>query len=301
MNIFITGANSFVGIELIKKLKLNRKIKIFGCDLSKNKNTNIHFIKADIRKKDIYKKLKNKIDIIIHLAAISRDQDCSKDLYECYNTNVNGTLNMLDVANKMKVKKFIFASTEWVYDNENAKIGVNENTEIGLDKLSSDYAKSKLISEDHCKSFYKKYKIDMSILRFGIIYGERFSNWSAVEAIFNNVKQKNNISVGSLKTSRKFIHIKDICDGIIKTTKLKNFNIINLQGNKLISLKNIINMSEKILKKKVVIEEKNSEEPSIRKVSSLISNKKIKFKPKISLEQGLLGLNNYLKNKSILQ
>ena len=59
-------------------------------------------------------------------------------------------------------------------------------------------------------------------------------------------------------------------------------------------------MSEKILKKKVVIEEKKSEEPSIRKVSSLISNKKIKFNPKISLEQGLLGLNNYLKNKSIL-
>ena len=100
------------------------------------------------------------------------------------------------------------------------------------------------------KDFYDKFKIDISILRFGIIYGERKNNWSAVEAIFNSIKNNSEIKVGSLKTARKFIHIEDICNGIVNSLKLKKFNIINLQGKKLISLKEVIKVSEKILKKK---------------------------------------------------
>ena len=65
---------------------------------------------------------------------------------------------------------------------------------------------------------------------------------------------------------------------------------------KLFTLKDIINSSEKILNKKVKVIETNPRNPSIRKVSSKISNNKIKFRPIISLEKGLLRLNKFLKD-----
>ncbi len=294
MNIFITGAESFVGKKLINEFKKFPKIKVYGCDLKIKKKK--FFIKADIRQKNFYKKVPKNIDVIIHLAAISRDQDCSRDLVECYNTNVIGTLNILEAAKKLSVKRVLFASTEWVYHNELAQKGANENSKLDLEKLTSDYAKSKLISENNCRYYFETFKIDMAILRFGIIYGERHNNWSAVEALFNNVMKNNKITVGSLATARGFIHIDDICNGIIKSINLRGFNIVNLQGIKLLTLKNIINASEKILKKKVKIRELSSKFPSVRKIYSKKSNLKIKFKPTISLDEGLIRLNNFLKN-----
>ena len=162
-------------------------------------------------------------------------------------------------------------------------------------KLTSDYAITKLISENHLIDYYKKNKnLNITILRFGIIYGERRNNWSAVEAIFNSVKNSDVITIGSKKTARKFIHINDIVTGIIKSLKLKRLNLINLQGPKLITLNDLIETSCKILQKKVKIFEKDKKNPSIRNVLNDRSITKLKFKSKISLSDGLIRLNKYL-------
>lgn len=293
MRIFITGVNSFVGKELILLLKKNPQNKIYGCDINLTKNKS--FIKADIRKKDFFKKLPKNIDIIIHLAAISRDKDCSNDLPESYMTNVVGTLNVIEAAKKLNIKTIVFASTEWVYPNEMASKKVNENSLLDTKKLTSDYAITKLISENHLIDYYKKNKnLNITILRFGIIYGERRNNWSAVEAIFNSVKNSDVITIGSKKTARKFIHINDIVAGIIKSLKLKRLNLINLQGPKLITLNDLIETSCKILQKKVKIFEKDQNNPSIRNVLNDKSVTKLKYKSKISLRDGLIRLNKYL-------
>ena len=296
MNIFITGANSFVGNILIFKLKKYLKFNIYGCDLEQKKNDK--FIKADIRNHNFYKKINNKIDVIIHLAAISRDKDCSNNLANCYLTNVVGTLNVIEAAKKLNVKKIIFASTEWVYPDKIARVKADEDTFIDYNLLTSDYAKSKLISERHLKDFYNTYKTtDVTILRFGIIYGNRKKNWSAVESLFNEIKLKKEITIGSFKTARKFIHVNDICEGIIKSISLEGFNVINLQGKKLISLKKIVNVSKRILKKKVKVQEEDPNNYSSRNIISIKSNKKIYYRPKIDLKKGLSDFNFYLNNR----
>jgi len=297
MNIFITGVNSFVGKALISALKKYPLIKIYGCDLKIKKKSN-NFFSADIRNKNFFKKIPENIETIIHLAAISRDSDCSNDLVNCYLTNVVGTLNVIEAAKKLNIKKIIFASTEWVYPDILAKNLINEKLNISYSLLKSDYAKSKLISETHLKDFYESNKYhDVSIIRFGIIYGNRNSNWSAVESIFNNIKNKKIVNIGSLKTSRRFIHVKDICEGIIKSIKLKKFNIINLQGEELIALKKIISISQLILKKNFLVDESNKKNPSIRNISSYNSKKKINFRPKISLKEGLTNLNDFFNKQ----
>ena len=119
----------------------------------------------------------------------------------CFETNVIGTLNMLDFANKKNVKNFIFASTQWVYDFGSKKnYKVNNKTIIDPFNVESEYGLSKLISEVNIKQNYNKHKLNSTILRFGIIYGPRLKNLSAFEGIFYKLINEDKISIGSAKT-----------------------------------------------------------------------------------------------------
>ena len=290
MNIFVTGSESYVGKNLIKILD-KKKFNIYKCDIKPIKKKN--YFKLDISSKNFIKNFPKDIDLIIHLAAISNDQDCKKNKKKCFKINISGTKNILKVIKLYNIKKLIFASTEWVYHDELAENCSEENPILYLKKLKSLYALSKLKSEFDLKKFYLKNRIDISILRFGIIYGNRKKKGSAVETIFHQIKNKEVLKIGSLKTSRKYIHINDICESIVKSINLKNFNILNIQGNESVSLKKLVLISQKIINKKIKIIETSPKNPSIRKINNKITNKKLGFRPKINIFQGLKNINRY--------
>jgi len=290
-NILLTGSESFVASFLVKKLK--KKYNIIGIDfIKKSKNTKF---KVDITKDFIKKFNTTKIDYVLHLASISRDQDCAKNPIKCFKTNVIGTLNLIKLANIKKVKNFIFASTQWVYDYSNNKEIKNNNSLINIQNIHSEYALSKLVSEINLKQNYKNNKINSTILRFGIIYGPRENNLSALEAIFYNTIKNDKIEIGSKKTGRNFIHINDICDGVIKSINKKGYNVINLEGDKFISLNDIVNQSSILLKKKIKVIEKNPKQPSIRIVSNSSAKNIINWRPKFNLSKGLKSLLKFKK------
>ena len=288
--LFITGTESFVGKELIKQLA--DSYQLLGCDIIQP--SDINFSESNIGSEDIADIIPENIDAIIHLAALSTDPQCKNKAYECFDINIMGTLNLINAAEKRKCKQFIFASSEWVYDNFTNKEEKTEDTVINIANHTSEYALSKLVSEANLRQKYLHGFCDTSILRFGIIYGTRKENWSAVESIFNTVKNNNDVTVGSARTSRCFVHVSDIVNGIIKTIGLKGFNIINLEGNKLITLGEIIEKSSNILGKNITTIEENPDNVSIRKVSSKKSKNIIGWEPEIELEEGLRDLNKIL-------
>ena len=289
-NVFITGTESFVGKELINQL--TDEYRLSGCDSTESLDS--RFSKADIRSENIVDLIPENLDVIIHLAALSTDSQCRNRAYECFDVNVMGTLNMIQAAEKRKCKQFIFASSEWVYDDFNNQDEKTEESIINIANHISEYALSKLVSEANLRQKYLHGFCDTSILRFGIIYGTRKKNWSAVESIFNTIKYSDEVSVGSLESGRCFVHVTDIANGIIKTIGLNGFNIINLEGSDLITLEDVINTSKKILNKDITIEENDSDNISIRRVSSDMGRKIIGWQPKISLEEGLSNLNKIL-------
>jgi len=241
MKVVITGSKGFIGRELISQCK-EREIEVIGIDIIENSEKN--YYKAGITSKEISEIIPKGTDAIIHLAALSRDLDCRDKAYDCFNINVMGTLNLIEAAQKKNVKQFIFASSEWVYDNFTESEIKNEDSLINIANHKSEYALSKLVSEANLRQKYQHGFCPVTVLRFGIIYGPRKTNWSAVESLFNVVNIKEEITVGSLKTGRCFIHVSDIASGIIKSISLEGFNIINLQGNKLITLKDIFEISK---------------------------------------------------------
>ncbi len=286
--IVITGSESFVGKELISQLKDN--YKIVGLDTIDTKSDEYVFHQIDIRDSNIEKVIPENADVLIHLAALSRDPDCKGKSFECFDINVMGTLNVIRAAVKKNVKQIIFASSEWVYNEFKEGEEKNEESFIDISKHTSEYALSKLVSESNLRQISQQGVKNITILRFGIIYGPRLNSLSAVESIFNNVKTKNEIQVGSLKNGRRFVHITDIAKGISKTIGLEGFNIINLTSDKIITLGEIIEKSQKILNKSIKVIETDPKNINVRNPSNKKAKRILGWNTEIDIEKGLKTL-----------
>jgi UDP-glucose 4-epimerase len=296
MTILITGSSSYLGLNLIKYLELKNK-KYIGIDISKPVNKRC--IKLDIQDKDLYKKIKNKkISSIVHLAAISNKNDCEKNIKKCYDVNLCGTINLLNFANKIKVKKFIFASSEWIYESCSKNKIINCDTTIPLN-FSNHYSFSKLL----CENIILLNSINSIILRFGIIYGKRSKkNFSAIESLVHQFIKKDEVIIQSKKTSRSFIHIDDIIKSIyisIVNKSLKN-KIIDVQGPSLITLGKIIDILKKKVSSKKKIRELHSKNYSIRNILINPKNKvNLLFKSRINIKDGINRVIDEINQKSI--
>ena len=249
----------------------------------------------DIRSKEIADVIPEGVDAVIHLAGLSNDTICKNRGYDCFDMNVLGTLNLVEAAAQKKAKQFIFASTEWVYDNCNAEEVKNEESVINIANHTSEYALSKLVSEANLRQKYQNGFCPVTILRFGIVCGTTGEKKSAVESLFLSVKEKDEVSVGSLKTGRCFIHVSDIALGIIKSIGLNGFNIINLAGDKLITLRDIVEISKKILNKNPKITEVNPNNISVRNISNKKAKEMLGWFPEITIDAWLQNLNSSLK------
>jgi UDP-glucose 4-epimerase len=288
MNVFITGVKGFVGQEVASQCK-KQGMEVIGTDVFGGDEHN--YYKMDIVSSDgLADIIPEACDAVIHLAALSRDPDCKNNGLNCFNTNVMGTLRLMEAVQKRKAANFIFASTEWVYDTFSEGEIKDEDSFIDIAKHKSEYALSKLVTEANLRQKYQYGFCNVTILRFGIIYGPRKSNWSAVESVFNTVGTKDAVEVGSLKTGRCFIHVADIAGGVIKSTGLTGFNLINLQGDRLITLGEIIEASKKITGKTPRVIEKDPNNVSVRNISNKRAKSVLNWEPQYDLEKGLRSL-----------
>ena len=288
MKVFITGVKGFVGQELALQCE-KQGMEVIGTDIFDSDEHGYH--KMDIASSD------NMADIIpeacgavIHLAALSRDQDCRNNAVSCFSTNVIGTLRLMEAAQKREVANFIFASTEWVYDTFSEGEIKDEDSFIDIGKHKSEYALSKLVSEANLRQKYQHGFCNVTILRFGIIYGPRKSNWSAVESLLHAVNTRNVVEVGSLKTGRCFIHVADIAKGVVNSIGLTGFHIINLQGDRLIRLGEVIEVSRLITGKEPSIVETSPNNISVRNITNKMARTVLNWAPDYDLEKGLKSL-----------
>lgn len=280
MKLFITGSDGFIGSAVIAECK-KRGIEVIGADIRSG---------FDIRAKDIAARIPENVDAVIHLAGLSNDTMCRNNGYACFELNVLGTLNLMDAAVARGAKQFIFASSEWVYDNCTAAEQKTEESVINIANHTSEYALSKLVSEANLRQKYQHGFIPTTILRFGIICGTTGEKKSAVESLFLDVQNKNEISVGSLESGRCFIHVSDIAAGIVKAVGLPGFEIINLAGDRLITLREIIETAKKILNKNPKVTETAPQNVSVRNISNAKAKTMLTWKPETTVASWLRTL-----------
>ena len=285
--VLVTGAKGFIGTELVKQLK-HKGLRVIQVDVLDLKEDD--YIKCDISSDDILKIIPENVDAIVHLAGLSRDSDCKDKMYVCFNTNVMRTIRLMEFAIQKNSKQFIFASSEWVYGETKDNELKNESSAVEVLKLNSEYALSKAVSESALRQMSISNNCSVTVCRFGIVYGPRAKPMTAVESIFLDVLNKDIVEVGSLRSGRCFIHVEDIASGIISTIGLKGFNIIGIEGEKLVTMADIIDSSKKITGKNPEVVQKNPENYNIRLISNDNILKTSDWKPKISLDAGLKTL-----------
>lgn len=305
MKILVTGSSGFIGFHT-SLLLLKNKHDVIGVDnlndyydlnLKKSrlkilkKFNNFKFIKIDIENKNLVKKFKaNEIDVIINLAAQAGVRHSLKDPYSYINSNVLGHVNMLELAKKVKAKKFIYASSSSVYGgNKILPFSIKQR----VDNPVSIYAASKKSGELISESYAHLFGIQCIGLRFFTVYGPWGRPDMATFIFTKKIFEGNEIKVfNNGKMKRDFTFITDIVDGIMGAVNLeKNFQhrIYNLGNNNPEDLSNFINLIEETIgikaKKRLLPIQPGDVKDTFAEISE--STKDLNFKPKVNIREGI--------------
>ena len=284
MKLFVTGSQSFIGSRLFARCKASG-IDAVGIDSLASAGTDS--TQADIRDPAIAALIPEGATVV-HLAAVSRDPDCRADPRGAFDVNVTGTLNVAAAAEKRRANQLIFASSEWVYGEVSNHDIQREDSPIDVTAIRSEYALTKIVGEQCLKLTCGLPAV--TVLRFGIVYGPRTSNWSAVETLFHAVRGKATVSVGSLASGRRFIHVEDVVSGILRSIGRKGFEIFNLSGNTVVTLREIIEQSAELLDRHPLIDEKSPQVISIRNPDNAKAREVLDWEPRVGLRDGLATL-----------
>ena len=283
MQIFATGSASFIAAELISHCE-NFGVQFSGCDLLEQQHPDCH--RADIRDPDLCDVIDENTEVLVHLAAISREADCKGQMDQWMDINVLASRNVMLSAHRRGVRRFVFASSEWVYDFDD-DIERREDDDINPMGVTSEYGLSKLMAECLLRQTALDMGVSLTVLRFGIVYGAREKNWSAVEKLLHSVATQDRITVGSLNTARRFVHVNDIASAILLGCTQANAGTYNIQGPRLTSLRDVIATAKSMTRRDPDVVERDSDAASIRPVSSALAERELGWRPQIDIERGM--------------
>jgi len=307
----VTGAAGFIGSALIERL-ISEGYSVLGIDnfrTGKKENLSMidgdrrfHLLDADISKgvltKDITDALSSSqftskdVDILFHLAAISSVKESIENPQLVNDTNVGGTINILEMTRQLEIKRLVFSSSAAVYGNPE-KMPISEDSPY---QPLSPYAVSKIAGELYIQSYAELYGIGSTILRYFNAYGPRqaYSEYSGVISIFTNQALTNNpITIeGSGDHTRSFIYVDDITRATVAAGEMDKASgmTINLSGIESISIselamiirKNVANSRSEIVH---VQPRPGDVKESVGSMER--AHKILQFHPEVSLVDGL--------------
>jgi UDP-glucuronate 4-epimerase len=243
----------------------------------------------------------NKIDGVIHLAAMAGVRPSIENpiLYE--EVNVKGTMNILEMCKKYGIKKFICASSSSVYGN-NEKVPFSENDIV--DFAISPYAATKKSCEIIGHSYYHLYNIDMIMLRFFTVFGPRQRPDLAIHKFTKIIESGKELPFyGDGTTERDYTYIEDIMDGILKSIKYIEENssvyeILNLGESRTITLSKMVKTIEDALGIKANIKRMEMQPGDVNRTFADITKAKklIGYNPQTKFEDGIDEFVKWYKN-----
>ncbi|HSK87788.1 MAG TPA: SDR family NAD(P)-dependent oxidoreductase [Anaerolineales bacterium] len=211
------------------------------------------FHKLDISNKSIVDQFRNdRFDGVINLAARAGVRYSVEDPWAYVESNMIGTLNMLEVCRQTGTKKFVVASTSSIY-GENPPYPTPE-TASSSEPLQP-YAASKKGAEAMCHAYHHLYEIDVSVVRYFTVYGPAGRPDLAIFRFVQWISEGRPVRVnGDGEQSRGFTYIDDIARGTILALKPLGYEVINLGGHEVITINNLIKLVEEIIGKKADVQ-----------------------------------------------
>ena len=310
MKILITGGAGFVGSHLAEfLLKKHHKITIITKKNTKNIEkirNQVHIEKIDVTNFTKLKKflIKNKPDVIVHLAGnTSHSKSFEKPLNDL-NSNTKSTLNILEIIRgHLPDCKFILGST-FVVIGKPLKLPVNEHTPCNPTTL---YGVNRLSSEYYTKIYNKVYGLDTNIFRITNSFGPKeqvIPNKNAINYLIYKAFKNENITIyNNGKFFRDLIYISDVVSAIYKIIKKgKPGELYWISSNKKTWFYQIGELLEKVTDAKTKYIKPPKYTKKVDVGNFVVNNSKIKslgWKPKITVENGINQTINYFKENNM--
>lgn len=240
MNVIVFGGSGFLGSHTADALSdAGHTVTIFDITESEYINKNQSMIVGNILDQKVVDKAVKGQDIVYNFAAMADIDEAYKKPLETIEKNIMGNTIILEACRKYKIKRFVFASTIYVYSN-----------------LGSFYRSSKQACELIIENYFDAFNLPYTILRYGSLYGPRSrgNNW-----IYKIIKQALNEGKitrhGDGEEIREYIHVKDAAKLSVKIleNKYENRNVI-ITGTQPLKIKDLHMMVKEILGNKIELE-----------------------------------------------
>lgn len=263
--ILVTGADGFIGSHLVESLvHLGYNVKAFTLynsfnkwgwldSLDKSVLSEIDVFSGDIRDPYGVKNAMEGCDTVLHLAALIAIPYSyhSPDTY--IDTNIKGTLNVLQAARSLNVERIIHTSTSEVYGTARFVPITEEHPLQG----QSPYSASKIGADQLAYSFYTSFELPVITIRPFNTYGPRQSARAVIPTVITQLANGLDVlKLGSIHPTRDFNYVQDTVDGFIAALKAENAfgETINLGSNFEISIGDTVNVIAELMNKSITIE-----------------------------------------------
>ena len=305
-NILVTGGAGFIGSHLVDRLLLEGDWQVTVVDDFNDfydpaikrdnanrgaKSPNFRMVEADIRERADLERVFDQVNFecIVHLAARAGVRP-SLDQPQLYaETNINGTLNLLELARGHGIRQFVFGSSSSVY-GLNAKVPFSEDDPIR--QPISPYAATKGAGELLCHTYSHLYGIRCVCLRFFTVYGPRQRPDLAIHKFSQLISEGKPIPVfGDGTTRRDYTFIDDIIAGVRASIDYKQsaYEVINLGESRTVELRELISLLEKELDMNAVIDRQPLQPGDVPQTYADISKARelLGYNPQTQIEEGI--------------
>ncbi len=311
--VLVTGADGFIGSHLVESLlEKNYDVKAFSFYNSFNtwgwldilpadKLKEIEIFTGDIRDPNGVREAMTGCDIVFHLAALIAIPFSYHSPDSYVDTNIKGTLNVLQAAKQLHLRRILITSTSEVYGTAQY-VPIDESHPF---QGQSPYSATKIGADRLAESFYRSFDMPISIVRPFNTYGPRQSARAIIPTIISQLLAgKNEIKLGLLTPTRDFNYVKDTVNGFIAIAESERTigEEINIATQQEISIKSLADeiISQINPNAKIVCDEKRIR-PGKSEVNRLLgSNNKIKkltnWEQKYTFEQGITETIEWIRN-----
>jgi len=301
----VTGGAGFIGSHLVDRLLAQNPAKVVVIDnfdefydpqtkraniAGQLKNQAYSLVEADIRDYSALKQIfsDQHFDAIIHLAAKAGVRPSVSDPRAYIEVNVNGTMNLLDIAERNGVKKFIFGSSSSVYGPD-ALAPFKEDAPLAP---ISPYAVTKASGEMLAHTYSHLYGMQVVCLRFFTVYGARQRPDLAIHKFARQIACRLPVTIyGDGKAERDFTYIDDVMQGMMAAIAYDAtpFEIINLGESQTISINRMLELLEGALGQKAIIEPRPPQPGDMPRTLADISKARelLNYRPTTPIESGI--------------
>jgi UDP-glucose 4-epimerase len=312
--VLVTGADGFIGSHLVERLAAEganvRAMCLYNSNGSAGwlddspvlRDGSVNVVLGDIRDPEFVRRVVSGADVVLHLAALIAIPYSYEAPRSFVDTNVMGTLNVLEAVRAEGTAQLVNTSTSEVYGTPET-VPIDESHHL---RAQSPYSATKIAADKLCESYALSFETPVTILRPFNTFGPRQSMRAVIPTILSQlIAGVTEVSLGAVDPRRDFTFVTDTCDGFVRaaTAGLAPGSVVQLGTGRTVSVREVFDICARVVGvEATIITDDRRIRPTGSEVEILQSDPKraletLGWTPSVSLEDGLAATAEWLRTR----